>query len=151
MELLLSESNKQQQDINDVRDDLDALKFGFSLLQHAVTTGLDTLTLRLKKVVYILGVIEDKIDSLQEDVDDLDMDVEHLHGDVEDLDMDVANVQTGVNDLIVDVGMVHTGVMDLDGDVVALHADQCGHKCRECDISSWLSSNYSRYYSIGCK
>ena len=81
----------------------------------------------------------------------LNMDVEHLHGDVEDLDMDVANVQTGVNDLIVDVGMVHTGVMDLDGDVVALHADQCGHKCRECDISSWLSSNYSRYYSIGCK
>ena len=123
MELLLSESNKRQQDINDVRDDLDALKFGFSLLQHAVTTGLDTLTLRLKKVVYILGVIEDKIDSLQEDVDDLDMDVEHLHGDVEDLDMDVANLQTVVNDLIADVGMVHTDVTDLDGDVVALHAD----------------------------
>ena len=123
LKILLSNSNKELQDTDEIKDDLDTLKFGFAILQETVTTGLDTLMLGLKKVVYRLGVIEDKIDALQEDVDDLDMDVEHLHGDVEDLDMDVANVQTGVNDLIVDVGMVHTDVMDLDGDVVALHAD----------------------------
>ena len=36
MKTLLSESNYQQQDLNTIKDDLGALKFGFAILQHSI-------------------------------------------------------------------------------------------------------------------
>ena len=36
MKTLLSESNYQQQDLNTIKDDLGALKFGFAILQHTI-------------------------------------------------------------------------------------------------------------------
>ena len=37
MKTVLSESNYQQQDLNTIKDDLGALKFGFAILQHTIT------------------------------------------------------------------------------------------------------------------
>ena len=37
LKILLSESNKQQQDISDMKDDLGIRKFGYSYLQHTTT------------------------------------------------------------------------------------------------------------------
>ena len=50
---LLSESNYQQQDLNTIKDDLGALKFGFAILQHT-TTELSADSMRQHHTINII-------------------------------------------------------------------------------------------------
>ena len=75
LKILLSESHKQQQDLYyEVKDVLGALKFGFALLQHATTEqGADLENVQFK-IMSALREQEDKIDDLQESVDEDQLD-----------------------------------------------------------------------------
>ena len=53
MKTLLSESNYQQQDLNTIKDDLGALKFGFAILQHT-TTELSADSMRQDHTINII-------------------------------------------------------------------------------------------------
>ena len=53
MKTLLSESNYQQQDLNTIKDDLGALKFGLAYVQHTTTELCHPV------VVWIYADVED--------------------------------------------------------------------------------------------
>ena len=67
LKTLLSESNKQQQDLYAIRDDLGSLKFGFAFLQNAnskLTTDSKRQNLEIKRLKKVLETQDDKIDDI---------------------------------------------------------------------------------------
>ena len=57
LKILLSESNKHQQDLNQMSEDISSLKFGFSLLQHAnvkLSADSENQNIKLKELDKIL-------------------------------------------------------------------------------------------------
>ena len=67
MKTLLSESNYQQQDLNTIKDDLGALKFGFANVQHTTTElSADSVTQNYK-----LQHIDDRLDAQDDQIDGL--------------------------------------------------------------------------------
>ena len=67
MKTLLSESNYQQQDLNTIKDDLGALKFGLAYVQHTTTELIgDSMSQndRLQQIVNTLSSQDDEIDAL---------------------------------------------------------------------------------------
>ena len=69
--ILMSESNKQQQDLDTVKDDLGSLKFGFALLQNS-NAELSSVAYKQKRH------LEEIQESLESRTDKLDMDLDRL-------------------------------------------------------------------------
>ena len=78
MKTLLSESNYQQQDLNTIKDDLGALKFGFAILQN-ITFELFAYSraqnIRLQDIINTLSIQGEKIDALNTNITNHDMEV----------------------------------------------------------------------------
>ena len=78
MKTFLSESHYQQEDLNTIKDDLGALKFGFASLQH-ITFELfaDSVrqNIRLQDIINTLSIQDDKINDLNTSINDHDREV----------------------------------------------------------------------------
>ena len=68
LKVLLLQSHNQQQDLNDIKDDVGSLKFGFALLQD-ITTELNADSKRQK---YKMHKLQDTIDAQDEKIEDLE-------------------------------------------------------------------------------
>lgn len=69
MKTLLSESNYQQQDLNTIKDDLGALKFGFAILQHT-TTELSADSMRQD---HTINIIDRKLANRQDQIHSINL------------------------------------------------------------------------------
>ena len=109
LKIILSESNKQQQDLNEMKDDLGALKFGLAFLQQT-TTEIHTESNRQK---YVLTKILRKLAEKAEKSEVLQTSVDNLKDCISDMDMDVAALQMSID----------SGVVAIQGDIADVDSD----------------------------
>ena len=100
LETLLSESFKQQQDLDAVRDDLGSLKFGFALLQNANSELAADSNRNSKWIKKALEAQNAKIDDLAECLETHKIDTTDK---LCNLKTAVDNVQTTVNSVSLQV------------------------------------------------
>ena len=96
LKMLLSESNKQQQDLNDIKDDISILKIGLSLLQHADSEHNPWVKKQLKLIQIFLFKLGDDVSDIEEDIDDLESDVEDTEECLADFKEDTTNTLTNL-------------------------------------------------------
>ena len=92
LKILLSESNKQQQDLNNIKDDISILKLGLSLLQHADSQNKK----QLKLIQIFLFKLGDDVSDIEEDIDDLESNVEDTAECLADFKEDTTNTLTNL-------------------------------------------------------
>ena len=94
LKILLSESNKKQQDLNDVKDDLTVL---FSLLQHADSEHNPWVKKQLKLIQIFLFKLGDDVSDIEEDIDDIELNVEDTAECLADFKEDTTNTLTNLD------------------------------------------------------